>query len=221
MRVATVLVAEGDERVLRIARAGLERAGLTVCEARDGRAALDRLRAGGVDVLALGLALPGASGWAVLRELRQFAEIPVLLLIPGGEESGRRQGFELGADDFVVRPFSPREVAARVVALLRRGQPPETLCIGVLRFEAGARSVHVGDAPVDLTPREYELLEFLARHPGQVFSRQDLLDRVWGSDFPGGPRTVDTHIRKLRDKLGPAAEPIRTVWGSGYKLEVV
>lgn len=218
-----VLVVDDEARLRELVRTYLEQEGFEVEELSDGRAALDRIRAGGIDLLVLDLMLPGLDGLTVCREVRRNSNLPILLLTARGEEMDRILGFDLGADDYVTKPFSPRELAARVRALWRRSvgrDTEEALRAGDLRIDPSAHQVEVAGKPVALSPREFDLLLFFLRHPKRVFSRESLLNQVWGYDFYGDVRTVDTHVKKLREKLRSAGllqELIETVWGVGYR----
>lgn len=177
------------------------------------------------NLIILDLMLPVVDGWTVCKEIRKKYDIPIIMLTARGEEFDKVLGFELGADDYVVKPFSPRELVARVKALLRRFGPREPR--QVLEFEGlvidpESRKVVVDGKEVALTPKEFDLLYFLAKNKEKVFTREKLLEEVWGYDFFGSLRTVDTHIKQLREKLGrsKASSYIVTVWGVGYKFEV-
>jgi DNA-binding response OmpR family regulator len=171
--------------------------------------------------------LPELDGLTVCRKLRERSVVPILMLTARAEEADRVLGLEVGADDYLVKPFSLRELMARVRALLRRvefgrreeGAPAELIDLGALQIDGQARRVTVAGEVADLTVKEYDLLVILAQHPGRSFSRSYLLDRVWGDDYEGGDRTVDTHMMRLRRKLGDQGERISTVWGVGYRLD--
>ena len=204
----------------------LERDGFRVDAAGDGATALDLARARPPDLLILDVMLPSKDGFSVLQELRKTSSVPVILLTARAEETDRVLGLELGADDYVVKPFSPRELSARVRSVLRRSQPEESA--GRLEFDGliidpKTREVIVGDQTVDLTPKEFEVLAFLASHPRQVFSRGQLLQQVWDSSAEWqDPATVTVHVRRLRAKLEEDPQNPRwltTVWGVGYRFE--
>ncbi|CAB1128126.1 Transcriptional regulatory protein ResD [Candidatus Hydrogenisulfobacillus filiaventi] len=222
-----VLVADDDPHIRELCRLYLEAAGYRVAEAASGAAALARIAEGGVDLLVLDIMLPDGDGWEVLRRLREGdGWLPVLMLTAVGGEQARVEGLESGADDYLTKPFSPRELVARVRAILRRvpPQPPEnadTVVLPGLVIDPGKREAWCGRRRLNLTPREFDLLYFLARHPRQVFSREQLLENIWGYDFEGDDRTVDVHVTRLRKKLEAADAPYRyleTVWGQGYRL---
>jgi two-component system phosphate regulon response regulator PhoB len=225
---ATVLLVE-DDPVLRSTLAyNLVREGFRVLPAPDGTIALEiaRRENGQIDVVLLDVMLPGISGLQVLREIRSRSDVPVLMLSARGEEQDRIDGLELGADDYIVKPFALRELLARVRAGARRraapaAQPPVALIRGSMRIEIDRRRVVVAEKEVPLRPKEFGLLMTLAIEPGRVFSRQDLLDMVWGEDVIVDERTVDVHVSWLRGKLrdaGLSGVTIRTVYGAGYQL---
>ncbi len=221
-----VLVAEDDRAIRELLVHHLERDGFAAVEAGDGPATL-RASRDGVDLLLLDIALPGIDGFEITRTLRREGRtLPIVLLTARTEEIDRVVGFELGADDYVVKPFSPREVVARCRAILRRSgikhdAGPQVHRFGRLEIDEAAREVRVDGLAVSLKPREYGLLLALASHPGVAFSRDTLLERVWGFDFDGDERTVDVHVRRLRLKLEEThglGACLRTVHGFGYKF---
>ncbi|MFO7173779.1 MAG: response regulator transcription factor, partial [Bacillota bacterium] len=215
MRRHRILVVDDEHRMRELVRLYLAGAGYEVAEAADGREALDRLRREAFDLVILDLMLPGLDGWEVCRRLREESDLPVIMLTARGEVDDRVQGLRLGADDYIAKPFDGREVVARVEAVLRRSQPlaasDRPLRVGDLTIHPASRTVTWRGQPVHLTPREFDLLHLLAAHPGQVFTRERLLDRIWGPDFEGDPRTVDSHIKNLREKLGDGAALVVTV----------
>jgi DNA-binding response OmpR family regulator len=227
---ATVLVVEDDPTLLTTLSYNLLREGYRVLTAADGEAglALARQELARLDLVVLDLMLPKLSGLQVLRHLRAETDIPILILSARVEEQDRIDGLELGADDYVVKPFALRELLARVRAGVRRravpaAQPPSVLFRGLLRIELERRRGRVGDQEVPLRPKEYGLLVALAIEPGRVFGRQDLLDAVWGEDVIVDDRTVDVHISWLRGKLSAAglnAQAIQTVYGAGYRFVI-
>ncbi|WP_271750924.1 response regulator transcription factor [Cohnella sp. JJ-181] len=229
-----ILVVDDEERIRRLLRMYLEKEGYVIEEAEDGETALKLALQEEYDLIVLDLMLPGIDGMEVCARLRQSKATPVIMLTAKGEEVNRVQGFEAGADDYVVKPFSPREVIFRIKAILRRSSATAFLSKELntsnnivfphLVIEHDAHRVTAGGQEVNLTPKEYELLHYLASSPDKVFSREDLLKDVWNYDFFGDLRTVDTHVKRLREKLNrvstEAASMITTVWGVGYKLEV-
>ncbi|ACX52161.1 two component transcriptional regulator, winged helix family [Ammonifex degensii KC4] len=223
---ARILIVDDEHRIREVLRKYLVAEGFGVGEAADGEAALAEIRSGHWDLVILDIMLPKIDGWEVCREIRKISDVPILMLTARGDEIDRVLGLELGADDYIVKPFSPREVVARVKAVLRRARksstPGKQIVLGNVVIEPEARTVTVGGKTLALTPKEFDLLLTLARSPGKVFRREELLDLVWGYDFYGDSRTVDTHVARLREKLNQAGAPplIATVWGVGYKLEV-
>jgi len=219
-----VMVIEDEKEIRELIRYNLEREGFRVYAAADGEEGLRRLNASRPDVVVLDLMLPGRNGLEVLREVRgspATRNLPVMVLTARSAEMDRLLGFENGADDYLTKPFSPRELVARLHALLRRARPAEgdgAIVIGELRVDTLAREATRRGIPMALAPREFDLLEFLARHPGRVLSREELLRKVWGYDFVGETRTVAVHVGRLRTKLGDMGRLIRTVTGAGYKL---
>jgi two-component system alkaline phosphatase synthesis response regulator PhoP len=218
-----VMVIEDEKEIRDLVRYNLERAGYKVVAIADGDQGLERLFASRPDALVLDLMLPGRNGLEILREVRNeptTRDLPVIVLTARAAEMDKLLGFEHGADDYLTKPFSPRELVARVEALLRRSRPdrgPGTLEVGSLRVDSLSREASFAGRKLTLTPREFELLAFFAHHPGRVLSREELLRKVWGYDYVGETRTVDVHVRRLRQKLGAEPPPIETVLGAGYK----
>jgi DNA-binding response OmpR family regulator len=225
----TILVVDDELAIVQVIRERLEREGFEVRAAGDGAAALAALQEP-LDLIILDLMLPDMDGFEVLRQLRQGGcDLPVIILTARDDDVDVIVGLELGADDYVVKPFNPRELVARVRAILRRaarvaGLELESLSPAAgLHFDAPARRAWFAGQLLDLRPREYDLLFFLAQHPGQVLSRDALLDRVWGTAEYIDDRTVDIHVHRLRHKLAeidPSADPIQTERGIGYRLEL-
>ena len=229
-----ILVVDDEERIRRLLKMYLEKEGYLIDEAEDGETALRLASNADYALILLDVMLPGIDGVEVCARLRQIKATPVIMLTAKGEEMNRVQGLEVGADDYVVKPFSPREVIYRVKAILRRSSATAFLTKELntsnnivfpnLVIEHDAHRVTAGGQEVSLTPKEYELLHYLAVSPDKVFSREELLKDVWNYEFFGDLRTVDTHVKRLREKLNKvspdAAAMITTVWGVGYKLEV-
>ncbi|WP_400242074.1 response regulator transcription factor [Niallia sp. JL1B1071] len=229
-----ILVVDDEERIRRLLKMYLEREEFTVEEAEDGVSALSKALNTDYDVILLDLMMPGKDGMEVCKELREKKTTPVIMLTAKGEEVNRVQGFEVGTDDYIVKPFSPREVVLRVKALLRRSttttfeqsdnSSKDVIIFPALTIDHDAHRVLASGKEVSLTPKEYELLYFLAKSPDKVFDRELLLKEVWHYEFFGDLRTVDTHVKRLREKLNrvseEAASMIVTVWGVGYKFEV-
>ncbi|MEN1969123.1 response regulator transcription factor [Lentibacillus sp. N15] len=233
--IEMVLVVDDEDRIRRLIRMYLEREDFVVEEADNGQDALQMALNKNYDVILLDIMMPGMDGIEVCQELRKEKATPVIMLTAKGEEANRVQGFEVGTDDYIVKPFSPREVVLRVKALLRRTGnaasvqeeqtvPKNLLVFSHLTIDKDAYRVTADGKEVSLTPKEYELLCFLAKAPDKVFNREQLLKEVWQYEFFGDLRTVDTHVKRLREKLSnvskEAAKMIVTVWGVGYKFEV-
>jgi two-component system phosphate regulon response regulator PhoB len=220
-----ILVVDDEPDILDVLRYNLEKADFGVLTAQDGERALEIARSERPALVVLDLMLPGMEGEEVCRLLKQdeaTRSIPVLMLTAKGQEVDRIVGLELGADDYVVKPFSPREIVLRVRAILRRARPEAgsegVMQIGPLTVDTAGHRVSVGGVSLDLTATEFKLLTTLLSRRGRVQSRDDLLHAVWGYDYAGYGRTVDTHIRRLREKLGEAADMIETVRGVGYRF---
>src|SRR5690625_4782264 len=231
---ARILVVDDEDRIRRLIRMYLEREEFDIEEAANGSDALELALTNDYDLILLDIMMPEMDGYEVCTELRKEKTTPVIMLTARGEEMNRVEGFEAGADDYVVKPFSPREVVYRVKALLRRSsktaylKTDQTVSNAIvfpdLMIDDDAHRVIAGEEEVNLTPKEYELLHYFAQSPEKVSSRANLLKNVWHYDFFGDLRTVDTHVKRLREKLNraspEAAAMIATVWGVGYKLEV-
>jgi DNA-binding response OmpR family regulator len=217
---AQLLLVEDEESIGSLVTAYLQQSGYRVAWVRSGEDALDRLEPLRPRMVILDLGLPGQDGFDVCRGIRARSSVPILMLTARDEEVDRVAGLEVGADDYVTKPFSPRELAARIKAVLRRSEATphslERLELGDVVLDPQAREVTVAGEPVELTAKEFDLLAYLVENVGIVVSRDQLLDRVWGMTYAGGTRTVDVHVAQLRRKLGrPSA--IRTFRGSGYK----
>lgn len=222
---ATILVVEDERKIVEMVRLYLERDGHRVVVAQDGRDALTAFRRERPDLIVLDLLLPEVDGLEVCRTVREQSDVPILMLTARSEEADKLVGLELGADDYVTKPFSPRELAARVRAVLRRartaGAPrPDRIEVGGLMIDVASHEVTCDGASVSLTPTEFKILWALARQPGRVLTRPQLLDEALGERFEGYERTIDVHIKNLRRKLNAAAgrSCIQTVFGVGYKL---
>jgi len=216
----TVLVIEDDRAMVDLICTYLEHEGYAVETAETGEQGIELVQQVNPHVVLLDLMLPTTSGWDVLRTLRSRSTVPVIMVTARRGEEDRLRGFERGADDYVVKPFSPRELVARVGALLRRSNPGsgEPMVIGPLSIDTWRREVRVDGVMVTLREREFDLIAYLASRQGTVCSRGELLDHVWGYDFTGDERTIDTHVRRVREALGSTGTMLRTVWGIGYQL---
>ena len=217
-----ILVVDDERNIVELAQMYLEQAGYSVESARDGQEALTRARHMRPALVVLDLMLPVLDGWEVCRRLRAESDVPIIMLTARSDDVDRIVGLELGADDYVTKPFNPRELVARVGAVLRRYGASSVLgrvlALGNLIIDPGAREARIGERPLQLRPKEFDLLLSLAEHNGLVMSRDQLLDLVWGYGFPGGTRTVDAHISHLRAHLDGSDVTIETYRGIGYKL---
>jgi DNA-binding response OmpR family regulator len=226
--VAKILVVDDEPNIREVVALYLRREGHSVIPAADGEEALRLYRQTEPDLVVLDLMLPKVSGLEVCRRIQADERVPVVMLTARGEEEDRIVGLGIGADDYVVKPFSPRELAARVEAVLRRVNEVRTgsgaeksMVFGDLRIDPGAREVTIRDTPVTLTAREFDLLHHMASHPRRVFTRDQLMETVWGYAFAGDTSTVTVHMRRLREKIEPdPAHPryLQTVWGVGYRF---
>ena len=218
----TIVVVEDDHNIADLVELYLRREGFRVVQAGDGERGIDAVRDHRPRLVVLDVGLPGGmDGLEVCRRLRSAGSVPVLLLTARDGEIDRVLGLELGADDYVTKPFAPRELVARVKAILRRvdgpREPPGVIEVGGVEVDVGRREARVGDGAVPLAAREFDLLRYLAENAGLALSRRQILDAVWGEGWYGDERTVDVHVRQLRKKLGEAL-PLSTVWGVGYRL---
>jgi len=220
-----LLVVDDEPNIIELNRMYLEGAGYQVVTARTGPEALDRFRSERPDLVVLDLMLPGIDGLSICREIRQQGATPIIMLTARTEDVDRIVGLELGADDYVTKPYNPRELVARVRAVLRRTNPPaETaapvpvLQLGDVALDPARRTVTVSDEPITLRTKEFDLLQCLLEHQGLVLSREQLLSQVWGYDYAGETRTVDVHVAGLRKELRASNVAVETVWGIGYKL---
>ena len=217
-----ILIVDDEPKIVKQARDYLEKNGFQVISAGDGNTALGLARRERPDLIVLDLNLPAMDGLDVCRALRRNSDVPIIMLTARVDEADRLIGLELGADDYIVKPFSPRELVARVRAVLRRYQksvrPDQAVTAGELSIDPSSREARLDGRQLDLRPKEFDLLLALAEHAGLVLSRDQLLDQVWGYDFPGGTRTVDAHISHLRSHLEGSDVGIETHRGIGYKL---
>lgn len=227
--MATILVVDDEEPLQELLSFNLEKEGYKVTVAKDGAEALERVITDNPDLMVLDIMLPGMDGLEVCRQLRQnprYRELPVIMLTAKGEEIDKVLGLELGADDYMTKPFSPRELLARIKARLRRsqntGDSGELINRGDLRIDLHRFQAYIRDEEIELTPKEFELLRVLAARPGRVYSRDELLESVWGYEYAGDTRTVDVHVRHLRQKIenDPSSpDYIETLRGVGYRFK--
>jgi DNA-binding response OmpR family regulator len=223
-----ILLVDDEERVIELLSLYLKKEGFSVQTARDGQEALEKARHYKPALVVLDLMLPKLDGIEVCRRLRQFSAVPVIMLTVRDDDLDKILGLEMGADDYVTKPFNPREVVARIKAILRRLKvaKPEERIINLPALEINLRDyeVKLKGKPVAFTPKEIETLWLLASHPGRVFTRENLLEQIWGYDYVGDTRTVDTHIKRIRHKLSDPQSrfpwELKTVWGVGYKFEL-
>jgi DNA-binding response OmpR family regulator len=222
-----ILVVDDEDHILELARLYLSREGYQIDTVSDGAQALARFGQTKPDLVVLDIMLPNVDGLTICKEIRKQSQVPIIMLTARDEVTDKVVGLELGADDYLTKPFHPQELVARAKALVRRARlepdQPKLIRAGRLEVDLERHEVRHGDARLQLRPKEFDLLALLARHPGRVFQRAELLDLVWGYDFPGYTRTVDVHVQQLREKLtgGGVSNPvIHTVWGVGYKLEM-
>jgi len=222
-----ILVVDDEAHIIELARIYLTREGYEVEGVGDGAQALTRFGQVKPDLVVLDIMLPGSDGLTMCKEIRKQSQVPIIMLTAKDEVTDKVVGLEVGADDYLTKPFHPQELVARAKALLRRAKiepdQPKLIRAGKLEVDLERHEIRHGKAKVQLRPKEFDLLALLARHPGRVFQRSELLDLVWGYDFPGYTRTVDVHVQQVREKLAAAeiTDPsIQTVWGVGYRLEL-
>jgi two-component system, OmpR family, response regulator len=221
--MSKVLVVDDDPRIRELVRIFLEHEGLDVHEASDGREALTKLETVRADLVILDVMMPNMDGWELCRRLRQSGDFPVLMITAKGETSQKIKGFQLGADDYLVKPFEPAEMAARVKALLKRYRiaSSQTVQVGDLIMDRKTHELTVGGRPLTVPLKEFDLLFTLASYPGRTLSRDQLIEDIWGYDFEGNERTLDVHINRLRERFPEETHSfrIRTIRGLGYRLE--
>ena len=222
-----IMVVDDDPNIRELVRLYLEKEGFEVTCAERGDEAVKMFRASPPNLMLLDVMLPGMDGWQVCREVRKISNRPIIMLTAKDETFDKVLGLELGADDYIVKPFDMKELVARIKAVIRRFQaadaPEKELVFPGLTINISQYTVTYMGKPLEMPPREIELLYFLASHPGMVFTREQLLEQVWGYDYFGDSRTVDVHVKRLREKLSGGEElgwQIKTVWGVGYKFEV-
>jgi DNA-binding response OmpR family regulator len=217
----TLLLVDDEKNIIELERLYLEKEGYRIETAYDGKTALDKFRALKPDLLVLDLMLPGVDGWEVCRRIRQESDTPIIMLTARDQDIDKIVGLELGADDYLTKPFNPRELVARVKAIFRRASaPPKTqrLSVGDVALDLDRREVTAAGSPIQLRTKEFDLLAVLMQNPGIVLTRERLLEIAWGYDFAGETRTVDVHVAHLRKKLAGARAQIETISGVGYKL---
>lgn len=217
-----ILVVDDESRIRKIIRDFLVREGYVVCEAEDGEAALDIFCSNNdIDLIIMDVMMPKMDGWQLCKEVRKLSKVPILMLTAKGEEQDELKGFELGVDEYISKPFSPKILTARVNALLRRtiGDDEEILDIAGITVNKIAHTVTIDGKEIDLSFKEFELLTYFMENRGIALSREKILNNVWNYDYYGDARTIDTHVKKLRSKMGEKGKFISTIWGMGYKFE--
>lgn len=220
-----VLIAEDEKEIRNIIKEYMSMESYIVDEAADGRQALELFAKNEYDIILVDIMMPEISGWDVCRKVRESSEVPIIILSAKGQEYDKLRGFELGIDDYIVKPFSPRELLARIKVIFRRNdkakkdEDRQRYEYRELLVDFESQNVFVDGAKIKMTPKEYDLLEYFIRNRNMVLSRDMLLDGVWGIDFMGDDRTVDTHVKMLRESLGRYRNLVVTVWGKGYKFE--
>ncbi|MCM1193646.1 MAG: response regulator transcription factor [Butyrivibrio sp.] len=220
-----ILVVDDESRMRKLVRDFLVKAGYDVAEAGDGEEALDIFfRQKDIALVVLDVMMPKMDGWQVCRELRAYSKVPVIMLTARGDEQDELQGFRLGVDEYISKPFSPKILVARIEAILRRtGQTSEeeTLSCGGIEIDKAAHRVLVDGKEIELSFKEFELLAYFVENQGVALSREKILNHVWNYDYFGDARTIDTHVKKLRSKMGEKGDMIKTIWGMGYKFEAL
>lgn len=225
MEKLKILVVDDESRMRKIVRDFLVRKGYEVIEAGDGERALDEFyKTKSIALVILDVMMPKMNGWEVCKEIRETSKVPIIMLTAKSEESDELLGFDLGVDEYITKPFSPKILVARVEAILRRtnqiGESLEVKTLAGIVLDKTAHQVTIDGKSVDLSLKEFELLEYFMSNPGVALSRDQILNGVWDYDYYGDARTIDTHVKKLRSKMGEKGNCIKTVWGLGYKFEV-
>ena len=223
MERAKILVVDDESRMRKLVKDFLTREGYIVLEAGDGMEAMDLFYEDkDIALIILDVMMPKMDGWEVCKTIRRYSQVPIVMLTARSEERDELLGFELGVDEYISKPFSPKILVARVEAILRRktAKTGEVLESAGIRLDKDAHEVTVDGRPVDLSNKEFELLAYFMENQGMALSREKILNNVWNYDYFGDARTIDTHVKKLRSKLGPKGDMIKTIWGMGYKLEV-
>ena len=220
-----ILVVDDESRMRKLVHDFLAREGYAVVEAADGEEALDIFYSDKeISLIVLDVMMPKINGWEVCREIRKISKLPIIMLTAKGDESDELNGFEIGADEYISKPFSPKILVARVTALLRRankiGETADIREAGGIVMDKTAHTVEIDGQNIDLSVKEFELLDYFMNNRGIALSRERILDSVWSYDYFGDARTIDTHVKKLRSKMGAKGDYIKTVWGVGYKFEI-
>ena len=224
MEKLKILVVDDESRMRKLVKDFLEREGHIIIEAADGMEAMDIFYENkDIALIILDVMMPRMDGWQVCREVRALSQVPIIMLTARGEERDELQGFLLGVDEYISKPFSPKILVARVNAILKRGRAAaseDLIDAGVIVIDKAAHLVKIDDVPIDLSVKEFELLTYFVENQKMALSREKILNNVWDYDYFGDARTIDTHVKKLRSKLGEKGNYIKTIWGMGYKFEV-
>lgn len=226
MEKQKILVVDDESRMRKLVRDFLVRADFSVIEAADGEEAIDLFfdeQHKDISLVISDVMMPKMNGWEVCKEIRRYSKVPIILLTAKSDEQDELQGFQLGVDEYIAKPFSPKILVARVEAILRRTKAlykSEILSAGGIEIDNAAHQVFVDGVPVELSVKEFELLHYFFLNQGVALSRENILNHVWNYDYFGDARTIDTHVKKLRSKLGEKGSHIKTIWGMGYKFEV-
>lgn len=223
MEKLKILVVDDESRMRKLVKDFLVRSDYSVVEAENGEQALDIFfRTKGIALIILDIMMPRVDGWQVCREVRQYSDVPIIMLTAKGDEKDELLGFNLGVDEYISKPFSPKILVARVEAILRRtaGIDDEIIEVGGIILDKAAHQLKIDNLPIDLSYKEFELLTYFVMNNGVALSREKILNNVWNYDYFGDARTIDTHVKKLRSKMGDKGSYIKTIWGLGYKFEV-
>ena len=224
MESLKILVVDDESRMRKLVKDFLTKKGFTVIEAGDGEEAVDKFfEVKDIALIILDVMMPKMDGWQVCREIRQYSKVPIIMLTAKSDEKDELQGFDLGVDEYITKPFSPKILVARVEAILRRSNvlaADDTMEAGGIELNKAAHEVLIDGKSVELSYKEFELLAYFMSNQGVALSRERILNNVWNYDYFGDARTIDTHVKKLRNKLGSKGEYIKTIWGMGYKFEV-
>lgn len=223
MDTVKILVVDDEARMRKLVKDFLSIKGFEVVEAADGEEAVDIFfKHKEIELIILDVMMPKMDGWQVCRTIRQYSQVPIIMLTARGEERDELQGFDLGVDEYIAKPFSPKILVARVEAILRRSNASatESMDVGGICIDKAAHQVTIDGKPIDLSYKEFELLTYFIENKGIALSREKILNNVWNYDYFGDARTIDTHVKKLRSKMGEKGDYIKTIWGMGYKFEV-
>lgn len=223
MDVLKVLIADDESRMRKLVKDFLNKQGYSVFEAENGEQAVDIFFSEkNIDLIILDIMMPKMDGWEVCREIRKQSKVPIIMLTAKSDERDELLGFELGVDEYITKPFSPKILVARVEAILRRSNllDEDSIEIGGIKIDKQAHQVSIDNQPIDLSVKEFELLQYFVMNKGVALSREKILNNVWNYDYYGDARTIDTHVKKLRSKMGDKGDYIKTIWGMGYKFEI-